>query len=152
MENKKYISSSPYQTKKIAYSLVQKILKIPVIQNQALILALIGELGTGKTTFVKRLAQALNIIANILSPTFIIERKFPIRKTRFKYFYHFDCYRLKRGEELINLGFKDIISSPKNFVVIEWADRVMSLLPSETIFLKFTFLSQNKREIRINYG
>lgn len=152
MNNYTYITTSPYQTKKLADSLAKKIPKIIRKNGKAVILALIGELGGGKTTFVKGLAHALGVKSSIVSPTFIIERKYPLQNSKFKYFYHFDCYRLKDVKELSLLEFKKIISSPYNLVAIEWADKIKSVLPQDTIFLTFKFLGKNKRKINIVYG
>jgi len=85
-------SHSLKTTKRIAKELAKTILKSPK-RKRALVLALKGELGTGKTSFVQGLAKGLGVTGNILSPTFLIVRKYQLPNT--KHLYHIDCYRLK---------------------------------------------------------
>lgn len=111
-------------------------------KNKRLI-ALRGDLGTGKTTFIQGFAAALGIKKRLTSPTFIIIR-------RYKNMYHIDCYRLKKPKEIIALGFKKIIANPQNKVLIEWADKIKKLLPKNTLWLEFKQGSQkNERIIKI---
>ncbi len=135
----KIFTSNPSQTKKAGKLLAEEILRTKPTQK-AVVIGLVGDLGGGKTTFLQGLARGLKIKGKILSPTFIIMR-------RFGSFYHIDCYRIRRPQELLSLGFKKIISNPKNIVAIEWADRVRSIMPAKTIWLKFEFLSEKKRKI-----
>ena len=116
----KFLTTSAGQTQKIGQSLAKKILKAP-FSKQAKILGLVGDLGSGKTTFLQGLAKGLGIKEKILSPTFIIIR-------RIKNFYHIDCYRIKKPEEILGLGFKKIISDPQNIVAVEWADKIKKIL------------------------
>lgn len=101
------------------------------------IIALYGDLGSGKTTFTKGFARGFGIKKNINSPTFVIfsNHKIPRKKKRF--FYHFDLYRIKSTRELKELGFDEIISNPKNIVVIEWAEKAKKILPKKTIKIRF---------------
>ena len=110
--------------------------------KDSLVIGLVGDLGGGKTTFLQGFAKGLGIKEKILSPTFIIIRKI-------KNFYHIDCYRIKKAKELLDLGFRRIISSPGNIVAIEWADRVKSLLPKNYILVKFEFVGSDIRKITI---
>jgi len=125
-------------------------------QKRAVVLALEGDLGGGKTTFAQGFAKGLGIRERITSPTFVIFKKFKVRYGRlhgssdvpsFENFYHFDCYRLLGGEDILGLGFEDIASSSKNIILLEWAGRVKKVLPKGTIWLKFDFASKNKRTI-----
>jgi len=115
------------------------------------ILALEGELGGGKTTFLKGLAKGLGIKENILSPTFILIRRFNIQNSKFKNFYHIDCYRIKERKEILKLGLKKILRDSKNIVAIEWANKIKSILPKETIFLNFKILTKKERLIEISF-
>jgi tRNA threonylcarbamoyladenosine biosynthesis protein TsaE len=112
------------------------------------ILALTGELGSGKTTFVQGLAKGLKIKQRIISPTFIIVRKY---RAKAKNFYHVDLYRLEGdlGSEIENLGLRDIWKDPKNIVVIEWAEKIKKYLPQNTIWIEFENLGGEKRKIDI---
>ena len=146
--NKNFLSVSPFQTKKIGKKVAREILESP-LQKRAVIIGLIGDLGGGKTTFLKSFARELGVKDKILSPTFIIMRRFQLNKTteQFNNLYHIDCYRIKKPKEILDLGFKEIISNPQNIVCIEWADRIKKILPKGTILLKFSFEGKNKRRI-----
>lgn len=112
-------------------------------------MALQGDLGGGKTTFLQGFAKGLGIKERILSPTFVLMKRFSIKnkKTEFKNFYHLDCYRIKSQKDLSVLDFKKIISDPFNIVAIEWAERVKKALPSNTLVLKFEFINKTTRKI-----
>lgn len=146
----KIFTKNPTQTKRIGQILAREILKKSFLKKRAFILGLEGELGGGKTTFLKGFAKGLGIKKNITSPTFIIMRKFKIQNSRFKNFYHFDCYRIEKPREILNLGFKEIISNPKNVVAIEWVGRIKNFLPENILILKFFFVDKNKRKILID--
>ena len=143
---KKFTTKSALGTKKLGRETAKKICP----QKKAVILGLRGQLGAGKTTFVQGFANGLGVKDKILSPTFVILKKFKIPKSeiRFQSFFHIDCYRLNSGKELLELGFKKIISDPKNIVLIEWPERVESILPKDTMFLNFRFVNMNTREIK----
>ena len=116
-------------------------------------MALEGELGAGKTTFLQGLARGLGITEKILSPTFVIMRNFriPGEPNGFGKFYHIDCYRIRKPKEILDLGLKEIISSPKNIVAIEWADRIKRALPRNSITVKFAFVDKKTRKIAIEH-
>lgn len=147
------LSVSPRQTKRIGQNLAKKILKS--FKNKTLIIGLEGELGGGKTTFLQGFAEGLKIKKKILSPTFIIIKKFTIprnkkTKSKFRYFYHIDCYRIKKPKEILDLDFNEIASSPGNIVAIEWSNRIKKIIPRETLWINFKFVDKNKRKIKIN--
>jgi tRNA threonylcarbamoyladenosine biosynthesis protein TsaE len=158
---KLYTTKSYKQTQKIGEKLALRLrsgqAKEIKSRTSAVILALSGNLGSGKTTFLQGFAKGLGVKEKILSPTFIIMKKFKINIHQNgrphiltdKYFYHFDCYRINKPEEILELDFKKIISDPKNIVAIEWPERVKKILPKNTIFINFTFINENQREINI---
>lgn len=151
---REYISSSSAKTKKFGEKLAKQILK-KKLKKRAFVIGLEGELGGGKTTFLQGFARGLGIREKILSPTFVIMKKFKIRgnsysnSCKFANLYHIDCYRIQKPKELIDLGFKEIISEPKNIVVIEWADRVRKIIPKTAIWIKFKFIDKNRRMLII---
>jgi tRNA threonylcarbamoyladenosine biosynthesis protein TsaE len=121
--------------------------------SHAGVLALYGELGAGKTTFTKELAQYLNITENISSPTFVILKSFDIPENseiHFKKMIHIDTYRLDLPEELERLGFKDLLNDPENLIVIEWPEIAETLLPQDRINIKFNFVDNTSRELEIS--
>jgi len=116
--------------------------------GHATLVGLSGELGSGKTTFVKGVAQGLGVTLTVTSPTFVIEKVYKLEKQSFKYLVHVDAYRLESGDELIALGFNDLKSDPGNLIIIEWPERVRGILPLELKMLHFVFLDNSTRSIR----
>jgi len=149
---KVYRSKSSSQTKELGETMAERILSGKKIRSAACVLALIGELGSGKTAFLKGFARGLGVEGKILSPTFVILKKFNIEKGRFKFFYHIDCYRLSKGKEILNLGFKDIIRDPENIVAIEWADKLRGLIPKNSTTIRFYFDNEKKRKIVVKWN
>ncbi len=149
------ITKNSIETQKLGENLAKEILAGD-LRKSATVLALSGDLGAGKTTFLQGFAKGLGIKENILSPTFVIMKKFKIphssfkiRDTRFTYFFHFDCYRLNDAQEVLSLGFAEIISNPKNIVAIEWPEKIDGVLPKDNIKITLNHLKENKREIII---
>lgn len=104
------------------------------------ILALIGPLGSGKTTFTKALAKNLGIKQTIPSPTFTLLQHFKgITPTDKKvvHLYHLDLYRTKDYKEVQALGIEEFWSLPDSITVIEWADKIKNKLPKNTIYVNF---------------
>jgi tRNA threonylcarbamoyladenosine biosynthesis protein TsaE len=147
---KKFLTRSEKGTKKLGEKIGKEILK-KKLDKIARTLALEGDLGGGKTTFLKGFAKGLGIKEKILSPTFILFRKFQIPNSKFQNFYHIDCYRIEKEREILNLGFKEIIKDPKNIVAIEWADKIKKILPKKILKIKFKILGKKEREILIKW-
>ena len=161
--DKKYTTKSYKQTQKLGEKLAlrlrsgqaKEILLSRTSQKTAVVLGLSGNLGGGKTTFLQGFAKGLGIKDKILSPTFVIMRRFRFNNLaikQFNNFYHIDCYRINKPEEILELGFKEIISDPKNIVAIEWSEKIKKVLPKTTIFINFEFIDKNKREIKFDIG
>lgn len=147
------ITHGSEETKKFAGELAKKILKTPLLKEKgAFAVGLKGDLGGGKTTFVQGFAKGLGIKEKITSPTFNIFKKFRISKPeeRFSHFYHFDCYRIENPEEVLPLGFKEIISDPQNIVLMEWAENIKEILPKNTKWITFKSVDESTREIILN--
>ena len=111
--------------------------------NHATVVALIGELGTGKTTFVQKFAKAYGIKEHVTSPTFVILKKYGN-------LIHIDAYRLESSRDLENLGIRDLINNPEHIIFIEWADRVLDILPEEHITIHFAHVNHTSRKISID--
>lgn len=141
------ISKDLKQTKKIGRLLAQEILAKPFF-NKGVVIGLSGELGSGKTAFLQGFARGLGIKENILSPTFIVFKKYSLTFP-WRFFYHFDCYRIQKPEEIKSLGFAEIIADPRNIIAIEWFERLGELLSSEIIRLDFEFIDEQTRRITI---
>lgn len=144
------ITESAESTKNAGSNLAKKLKKQPNGKKEALVIALLGDLGSGKTTFIQGLAAGLGVKESVLSPTFLILKQFPISFKGYANFYHIDAYRLKNPKELSELGFKDLIDNPENIIVIEWADKVRKILPKSVLLIKFKNLGRNVRKITFN--
>lgn len=142
-------SKSPKQTQEFAAKTAQKIIK--KLSKKAVVIALEGELGAGKTTFIQGFCKGLKIKAKIKSPTFVLMKKYQIatsdKRQATKYLYHFDCYRLRDYKDLISLDIEEIIEKPENIVLIEWAERVREILPSKHIKIHIDHIDKNRRKI-----
>jgi len=139
------ITNNAQETKDLGQKLAKTVLKM----QGPIALSLDGQLGGGKTTFLQGFAQGLGVDQDITSPTFVIYNHYPIANPNFMDFYHFDCYRLQNEKDLTDLGANEIFANPQNIIAIEWAQRVKSILPANTIYLEFIFIDENKREIKI---
>ena len=149
-ETLEIITDSASETQKAGEILAQEITKSKLENKKALVIGLEGELGSGKTTFVQGLAKGLKIKERITSPTFVILKKFDLRPaTHFQNFYHIDCYRFTSADQLIDLGFREIMNQPENLIVIEWAERVKKILPKNSLWIAFKHLGQDKRRISL---
>jgi len=149
----KNITKSFQETQKLGEDFAKEILALRRFASQgknnkrAIVFGLQGDLGSGKTTFIQGFAKGLGVDEKILSPTFVILKRFAIDKKTFKNFYHIDCYRLKNEKDILELGIKEIILNSKNIVAIEWPEKIKKVLPKKTITIKFNLVEKNKRKI-----
>lgn len=130
------ITKSPSETIKIAMELTRNIV------NSACI-SLIGELGSGKTVFVKGIAKALGINEIIQSPSFVLMKSYEGKMK----LYHIDLYRIRTHKEVIPLEEYFLIDG---ITAIEWADRAIDILPDERIEVNIEIISRNERKVTIN--
>lgn len=153
-------SNNLKETEEIAKKFVGNLLSNPVTKSGAFVIALYGDLGSGKTTFVKAVVKALGLEKTVTSPTFVIEKIYPIRTDgrkrptsngagQFENLIHIDAYRLKSGEELKSLGWEEISKNPKNIIFIEWPENVKDIIPKDAKKIEFKFVDENTREIKI---
>lgn len=149
MKKSVFFTTSPGATRKLGSEMAKEKKKEGRSASGAVVLGLRGDLGGGKTTFLQGFAKGLGVKEKILSPTFVIFKKFKIKKSGFKEFFHFDCYRIDSPKEILSLGFEKIISDPKNIVAIEWPERIEKILPQNAIEINFIFLKKNKRKITL---
>ncbi len=110
------------------------------------VVALVGNLGTGKTTLSKYIAQGLGVTETLSSPTFNIVKEY--RSGRLP-LYHFDVYRLSCGDELVDIGAEDYLYGD-GVCLIEWADIVADILPEESIVVRIEYgENEGTREVEI---
>ena len=153
-----FLSKSVGETAEIARNFISE---LKPKMDIATVVGLYGELGSGKTTFMKYLVESFGIKETIQSPTFVIMKYFDLtpspspcegegsRNKTFNKLIHIDAYRIEREDEMINLEWKEIISDQKNLICIEWPDRVSGIMP-EHIIIKFEHVSENERKIKID--
>jgi tRNA threonylcarbamoyladenosine biosynthesis protein TsaE len=146
----KLITTSSKETQKLGQLMAREILKLGPNQQGAFLIGLRGDLGSGKTTFTQGLAMGFGIQEKINSPTFVIMKRFAIRYSLFQNFYHIDCYRIEKSEDILDLGWRDILASPYNIVAVEWPERIKKILPAAMLNISLKFLSNQKRNIRLN--
>jgi tRNA threonylcarbamoyladenosine biosynthesis protein TsaE len=110
------------------------------------VVALVGELGAGKTQFIKGLAAGAGIrnAAYISSPSFTLINEYPGKMT----FYHVDLFRLGEEKEAEELGLEDYFQG-KGITAIEWADKIPSLLPKELLLIRIAYAGRNRRSLEI---
>ena len=140
------VTTSIFQTKKIAKQLGEEIIKSGVFP---VVIALNGDLGAGKTTFVKGLAQGLGIKETVISPTFILIGAY--KKNSQITLYHVDPYRLESVHSLLP-DIKELLTEKNSVIAIEWAERLGDVLPKDTVWIDLKYKGENKREIIIKFA
>lgn len=146
----KKITGSLKETHKLARDLAKKTLNIA--QGKAIVIGLSGELGSGKTTFIQGFAKALGIKTKVVSPTFVILKKFKItnlkyQKSNLKTLVHIDCYRIERPKEILDLGWEELINNPQNIILVEWAEKIKKIFPKKYFWINFSHISPKQRSI-----
>ena len=138
-----YISNSESQTINFALKLSKKV-------KLGTVIALVGNLGSGKTTFTKGFAKGLNIKEHVGSPTFKIVSEYEGKHFNL---YHIDSYRLNNSNDFLKIGGEEFLNQETGVTIIEWADLIKDILPKNTITINFSRLNhENSRRIEIqNY-
>ena len=112
---------------------------------QGIIIALTGELGSGKTTLSQSIIKNIMKIQDVSSPTFNIVNEY---RDKNQTIYHFDFYRLEDESELFGIGFDDYLSDKKSIMLIEWADKFLDMLPRNYLEIVF-YKGENHRDVEI---
>lgn len=167
-QTKVFTSKNLNDTSQFAKRFVENLLKTHgktggKIVKKAVVVALQGDLGAGKTTFVKAVAQALGIKKMVTSPTFVLEKVYKIPLSRrnladavsarfrldsgFTRLIHIDAYRLENDAELLTLDWKPLIENPHNIIFLEWPERVAEVLPEGMRTIQFKFVDETTRKI-----
>ncbi len=115
----------------------------------ATVVCMFGDLGSGKTTFVKGVAEALHVRESVTSPTFVLEKIYALDHPQFKNLIHIDAYRLEKGEEIVRLGWNEIIKDPHNLIIVEWPSNIKDVLPPDYISIECNFVDPTTRGIDI---
>ncbi len=142
----------------------------PFAKGGLCVVALVGELGVGKTFFTKALGKALGVKETIKSPSFNLMKIYEISGRRnvetspsvdglvstrrsaqkIKTLIHVDCYRLNSPEELVDIGLLDYFEYNNTLIMIEWADKIKKILPKNAIWIKFEMGKNGARTATIN--
>lgn len=158
---KTYHSFSLKETEYLGETIARDVLRAKTRpKNGALIFALRGDLGSGKTTFVKGFFRGLGVKSRVKSPTFIIMRRSAIRGRIFRNVFHIDAYRLRkpasgkgrdeaRPDDLFLVDFKTVVSDPGNIIVVEWPENMKGIIPRGARRLEFLHgKKENERTIK----
>jgi len=121
-------------------------------EDEATLVTLSGELGAGKTAFVKAVAKVFGIEETVNSPTFVLEKIYQLGgpTAKFERLIHIDAYRLENGNNLAQIGFDEIMKDAKNLILLEWPEKVAGALPKPTVNISFRVLPNDSRII--SYG
>lgn len=147
------ISTSSEETQKLGEEFVKRL-------RPGDIVCLYGDLGSGKTTFVQGMARGLGIMSRIISPTFILIRRHIMHNKdkknstinkNIQSLYHIDLYRLEDEKSIQDIGLEELFDDKNSIVVIEWAEKLGSLLPKKRWDVRFAHRDENSRKIRIDY-
>jgi len=136
---KTFFTENSKQTQKLGEMLAKEIKSDNIV-------CLEGNLGTGKTTFAQGFLKGLGVRGPYTSPTFVILKYYKSRKLKTINIFHIDAYRVS-AKDILNLGWQEIVARKDNIIIIEWADRIKKIIPRRSIWIKFQWLSENKRKI-----
>ena len=140
----KYLSKSTENTNQVAQNFLNNLNYRGV---SSVVVALQGDLGSGKTAFTQEVGKILGVAENMHSPTFVIEKIYDINFKKFKKLVHIDAYRLEKESELLHLGWEELIKKPENLVLIEWPENVSGIIPKDAKRISFKFIDEKTREI-----
>ncbi len=136
----RFTTKSVGATQKIAATQARLLIRhLGSTRNEAIVIALEGELGTGKTTFAQGFTRAFGVAERVLSPTFVILKIYPLdlKRSTPRHLVHIDCYRLDSPKDILHLGLGTLLKDRDAVVLIEWADRIKKLIPKNAIWIKF---------------
>lgn len=126
---------------------------LEIQKDKATVFGLVGNLGAGKTAFVKSLAKNLGIKENITSPTFVVQRRYKINCAKlslaqFRNLIHIDAYRMEGVKDFSFLDLEEFLKNSNNLVFIEWPEIMQKEFPKNAKKIYFKFIDENTREIR----
>ena len=154
-----FVTTGSKQTQKLGEALAKEI-------SGGKIICLEGELGSGKTTFAQGFLKGLKVKGPYTSPTFTIIKhyckeipnpKFQIPnkskklKSKIQNVYHIDAYRVN-SDDILNLGWEEIISDKRNIIIIEWADKIQKIIPKNCLWIKFEWVDLPRRLASLELG
>ena len=136
------ISKTTEDTKKLAREIAAHI-------KPGQVVALYGDLGSGKTTLTGFIVAELGFKSRVQSPTFVIMRKYKKDSGKIKVINHIDLYRISNLAEIIDLGLAETFVEKETISIIEWPELAETLLPENTVRIKFTHLESDERQVYV---
>ncbi len=124
----------------------QEVLSMLPRKDSAALIALSGELGAGKTSFVQALGKELGITEPMQSPTYVLMKSYPIAYKHFTKLVHIDAYRLESADQFAALKPEAFLADPNTIVCIEWPERVQGALPKADIEIQFSSEGAGEKE------
>ena len=124
--------------------------------DHATLITFSGDLGAGKTTMIQEVARLLGVREDLQSPTFVIYKIYEIPKAgpvsafSFKKFVHGDMYRLESADEIVKLGWGDLLKDPKNLICLEWPEKVAEVVPAWAIHVVLGHTERGTRMLDID--
>ncbi len=118
----------------------------------ATVVALSGDLGSGKTTFTQSVGTYFGIKEPITSPTFVIQKTYPLTNKPFDKLVHIDAYRLEDSEDIKSLGWDKLLLDSKTIIFIEWPEKIKDAIPENAHCLSFAHLNETAREITYTHN
>jgi tRNA threonylcarbamoyladenosine biosynthesis protein TsaE len=136
------ISHSPQQTRNVGLHLGQ-------VLRPGDVVLLFGEIGSGKTALTQGIAQGLQVATSVQSPTFtlVVEHEGIIDDQSPVTLYHLDLYRIEDTSEIETFGHEEYLDDPDGIVVIEWPERLGTMLPEEHLLITIEYLADTKRKL-----
>ncbi len=120
------------------------------LQGKTPVLAITGDLGAGKTTFMQKFAKELHIEDTVTSPTYVIMKRYEVHDDTiemFKTLIHLDVYRIESIDEMRVLRFEELLQEQGAVVCIEWAEKIKELLPEHTLYMEIVSTGEQSRTI-----
>jgi tRNA threonylcarbamoyladenosine biosynthesis protein TsaE len=126
--------------------------KAELITDQAAVVTLTGDLGSGKTTFTQQLAKSLQVTEQVVSPTFGIMKSYEINgHLYFDTLVHIDAYRIEDISEVGPLRFKELFQVPRTLICIEWPERIVDILPTQKVAVTISIANGEDRDVQVVY-
>jgi tRNA threonylcarbamoyladenosine biosynthesis protein TsaE len=142
---------SPEETQALAARLVTALAAEQGLRGTSTIVALQGDLGAGKTVFVKGVAKALGVEEMVTSPTYVIEKVYRLPPGHpWKHLIHIDAYRLEGAEELHTIGWDEAATDPGNLIMVEWPEQVGRAMPDRAYWVEFAQVDEHTRRITVD--
>ena len=119
--------------------------------NKATVITLSGDLGSGKTTLVKEIAESILVEEKVVSPTFVILKKYKInnKDLKFKNLIHIDAYRIEKQSELEYLKMEDFLENKDNLIMIEWPENIENIINRAHCNIQIEHIDEESRKVKI---